>query len=93
MIAGFGARCGFCGKSSEHERSGPRRTVVRYGRRVPWAALVDEDLRRGVLFAEHVRCRDKAVRRLSQVAADIAAAAGVFSPRALLAEALKRVGG
>lgn len=91
MTEALGARCPFCGRPSAN-RTGPRRIVVHYGKRLPWAACVDGDFRRGV-FAEHQKCRDKAVRRLSQVAADIAAAAGVFSARVLLAEALRRVGG
>lgn len=92
MMNALGARCPHCARPSGGDTSGPRRRILHYGRRLPWVALVDEDLRRGV-FVEHAKCRDKAVRRLAQVAADLAAAAGVFSARVLLAEALKKVGG
>ena len=88
----LGARCPHCARPSGGERSGPRRTVLRYGKRLPWAALVDEDLRRGI-FVEHKRCRDKATRDLIRAAENLAGAAGVFSARLLLAEALRRVGG
>lgn len=91
MLDAVGARCPFCQRPAAN-RTGPRRIVLHYGRRLPWAALVDEDLRRGV-FSEHKRCRDKATRDLIRAAENLAGSAGVFSARLLLIEALRRVGG
>lgn len=91
-MEGLGAVCPFCGRAAATGRSAPRRTLVHYGKRVPWAATVDEDLRRGI-FAAHLKCREKATRDLVRAAENLAGAAGVFSARVLLAEALRRVGG
>lgn len=91
MTGALGARCPFCGRPSAN-RTGPRRSVVHYGKRLPWAALVDEDLRRGI-FSPHSKCREKAARDLIARAEDLAGAHGIYSARLLLAEALRRVGG
>lgn len=91
MLEAVGARCPLCGRPSA-SRTGPRRKVLHYGKRLPWAALVDEDLRRGI-FVPHSKCREKAARDLVRAAENLAGAAGVFSARLLLAEALRRVGG
>ena len=88
----LGARCPHCARPSGGESSGPRRMVLHYGKRLPWVAVVDEDFRRGI-FVEHMRCRKKATRDLIRAAENLAGAAGVFSARLLLAEALRGVGG
>lgn len=91
MLDAVGARCPFCQRPAAN-RTGPRRILVHYGKRLPWATLVDRDFRRGI-FAEHKRCRDKATQDLIRAAENLAGTAGVFSARLLLVEALRRVGG